>query len=230
MNLPDKHLDLGCGTRPRNPYGRSRLYGVDIRDIPPTDTFESRAANLSLDAIPYADNMFGSVSAFDFIEHIPRVLAVDSGRRTTLPFIDLMNEIWRVLAPGGRLYAVTPAFPAPEVFVDPTHVNVITKRTHFYFSGVSPWARMYGFNGDFKALRVEWVTQPDLSLTVGDEWAAEREEQRRQAEKRKHLSRRLAYGVRESIRFLRGKREWQLPENRKSHLMWEFEAVKPQTE
>ena len=26
-----RHLDLGCGTKPRNPYRRTELHGVDIR-------------------------------------------------------------------------------------------------------------------------------------------------------------------------------------------------------
>src|SRR5690606_4836763 len=30
MSVPDRHLDLGCGDSPRNPYGRTTLCGVDI--------------------------------------------------------------------------------------------------------------------------------------------------------------------------------------------------------
>lgn len=28
------HLDIGCGTVPRNPYGANLLYGIDISFIP----------------------------------------------------------------------------------------------------------------------------------------------------------------------------------------------------
>ena len=28
-----KHLDLGCGLKPRNPYGAELTFGCDIRDI-----------------------------------------------------------------------------------------------------------------------------------------------------------------------------------------------------
>ena len=108
-----------------------------------------------LEPIPFADAYFDSVPAFDFIEHIPRQAVV--GDRVTLPFINLMDEIWRVLKPGGLLYAFTPAYPAPEAFQDPTHVNIITAKTHEYFCGREAYGRNYGFKGDFEATRVQWM-------------------------------------------------------------------------
>jgi SAM-dependent methyltransferase len=225
MSLPDTHLDLGCGKFPRNPYGRTHRYGVDLRGLPSSEAFESRVANLSLEPIPYDEGSFGSVSAFDFIEHIPRVLAVDGGRQTRFPFIELMNEVWRVLAPGGRFYAVTPAFPKPEAFVDPTHVNIITKRTHEYFCGERPLARIYGFEGHFKLLRTGWVSLHDLDFT-GPEKAAEREELERKRARNRQPVRWLVASLRESLRFARGKRGWRLDGDRKNRMLWEFEAVK----
>jgi len=74
MSLPDCHLDLGCGKFPRNPYARGALCGVDIRPLQASDTFDYRIANLSLQPIPWPDDSFGSVSAFDFIEHAARGL------------------------------------------------------------------------------------------------------------------------------------------------------------
>ena len=222
--LPDTHLDLGCGKFPRNPYRQQRLFGVDIRPLPPTPDFESRVANLALDPIPYPDGMFGSVSAFDFIEHIPRVLAVPDERRTILPFIALMNEIWRVMAPGGRLYAVTPAYPQPEAFQDPTHVNIITDRTHEYFCGEVPFGRIYGFEGRFRLVRAHWVRHHNLDFT-GPEKAAEREALARQQRKRREPLRWIAYQLRDAVRLLRGKDHGR-NEHRKAHLLWEFEAVK----
>lgn len=151
-----KHLDLGCGANPRNPYEQNELYGVDIRPLKSTELAQFRQANLFKEPIPFDDNYFGSVSAFDFIEHIPRV-SVNSENESIFPFVCLMNEIWRVLVSGGRFYAVTPVFPSLAAFQDPTHVNIITKDTHNYFCGDSPDAAIYGFNGKFKVLRAQHV-------------------------------------------------------------------------
>ncbi len=161
----DRHLDLGCGTVPRNPYGRRALYGVDLRPLESSADVVFAAANLAFEPIPFADDHFGSVSAFDFIEHMPRVLNGATPQTTVFPFVRLMDEVWRVLADGGLFYALTPCFPALEAFTDPTHVNVITERTHGYFCGESPLARMYGFTGRFTARRAQWVI-PEHSQTV----------------------------------------------------------------
>lgn len=152
--VSDKHLDLGCGDLPRNPYNAQNLYGLDIRKYSDTAQVKFCVANLSLEKIPFETGFFSSVSAFDFIEHIPRVLYDPARGGTFFPFIELMNEIHRVLKPKGRFYAVTPFFPAEEAFKDPTHVNFISSNTHRYFCGDNPMARMYGFNGDFDLLSV----------------------------------------------------------------------------
>jgi SAM-dependent methyltransferase len=151
-----KHLDLGCGLKPRNPYSAQFTYGCDIReiDIPVEELgFVYKNVNLVIDPIPFPDNYFDSVSAYDFLEHIPRQIILPNGQACN-PFINLMSEIHRVLIPGGRFLAFTPAFPYPEAFTDPTHVNFITEETHQYFIGKHPSAAMYGFKGAFDIVQV----------------------------------------------------------------------------
>jgi SAM-dependent methyltransferase len=195
--MPTRHCDLGCGTKPRNPYQREQLFGVDIRAHSEAGV-EVRQANLVMAPIPYPDNFFDSVSAYDFLEHVPRVLPGTLPGTTRFPFVELMNEIWRVLVPGGRLYAITPAFPHPAAFQDPTHVNIITAKTHDYFTRPSLLARMYGFAGDFSALRVMPAKggEFDYEPTAAPDFM-----------RRYRLRRRARRG-----------------EN--SHLVWEFEAHK----
>jgi SAM-dependent methyltransferase len=169
-----KHLDLGCGTRPRNPYKRDALYGIDIRDLSdlPPGVASIRGANLCIDPIPFEDQYFDSVSAFDFLEHVPRVALMSERRETIFPFVRLMNEVWRVLKPNGLFYAITPCYPHQLAFADPTHVNIVTPKTLRYFSGNEPMARMYGFHGAFSVLRQVRVhprgdyhpERPDLTL------------------------------------------------------------------
>ena len=190
-----RHLDLGCGGVPRNPYRRDEAHGIDIALASGLDERLFRRANLSVEPIPHADASFESVSAFDFFEHVPRVLGTADSRGTRFPFIELMNEIHRILKPGGRLWALTPAYPSAEAFQDPTHVNVITERTHEYFCGDAPLGRMYGFHGRFDGLRVEWVVGRDAAIAGPLDW---RQIQRRW---RRRLKGQL------------------------THLLWEFEAL-----
>lgn len=152
--LPRRHLDLGCGTRPRNPYGCDTLFGVDIRDGLSAPGVEAiAAANLAIEPIPFPDNHFDSLSAYDFLEHIPRV-ALDIARGTSrLPYIELMNEVWRVLKPGGLFYAVTPMHSHEKMWRDPTHVNPVTPKSYRYFTEPELGARMYGYRGTFRVLR-----------------------------------------------------------------------------
>jgi SAM-dependent methyltransferase len=196
--MSTRHLDMGCGPAPRNPYGQAELHAVDLVIPAGADPGRFRRANLSLEPIPAPDSTFDSVSAFDFLEHIPRVLPAADGRSTRFPFVELMDEVHRVLRPGGRFYAVTPAFPRPEAFVDPTHVNVITDRTWTYFCGPQPTARLYGYRGAFELLRNEWAHFPEAyAASPVLPW-------------RRRLS-----------------RWWNIRRGRHSHLLWEFACVKP---
>jgi hypothetical protein len=70
-----------------------------------------------------------------------------------------MNESYRVLKKSGILFAVSPAFPSPAAFQDPTHVNFITEATASYFLGANPPAHSlgYGFKGRFKLIRQFWA-------------------------------------------------------------------------
>jgi SAM-dependent methyltransferase len=217
--LPDRHLDLGCGKRPRNPYGRALLCGTDVRALQPEDlpdpAIDYRVANVVLDPIPWPDHHFGSVSAFDFIEHVPRLLMTPDGRSTVFPFVRLMDEVWRVLAPGGCFYALTPAYPSPQAFQDPTHVNIITDQTHTYFCGERPLGRIYGFSGQFEVMRVGWVDQathftavPSTPADHGQPVAPHR---------------RMAHAVRDGVRWLRGRSVGAPPS---IYLLWEWRAIK----
>ena len=147
-----RHLDLGCGDKPRNPYRRAEIVGVDVAGN--AAGVDIRRANVTIEPIPFPDASFDSVSAYDFLEHVPRVLATADGRGTRFPFVELMNEIWRVLLPGGLFYGQTPAFPHATVFQDPTHVNFVTDQSHTYFTRPRLMARPYGFHGDFEVVRV----------------------------------------------------------------------------
>lgn len=145
-------LDLGCGNYPQNPFNAEHVAGCDIREDLEANV---RRCNLALEPIPFASESIDFVTAYQFIEHIPRLLA--HGTSTRFPFIELMSEVHRVLKPGGLFYAKTPSFPSGEAFQDPTHVNFINHNTFpYYFCWHpygGPWGRIYGFQGKFELLK-----------------------------------------------------------------------------
>jgi SAM-dependent methyltransferase len=148
-------LDLGCGANMRNPFAASDVYGVDVRGDLPQGV---RQANLSNEDIPFEDDFFDFCTAFDVLEHIPRSSWTQGNERTA--FIELINEIYRVLKPGGLFLHSTPAYPSKEAFQDPTHVNIITEDTFpLYFCEPVSWARNlgYGFTGRFELVDQRWV-------------------------------------------------------------------------
>lgn len=152
-NLPRpwSTLDLGCGNYPRNPFGADHTFGCDIRED--LEANVSRC-NLALDPIPKASESMDFITAYEFIEHVPRLIASDT---TRFPFVELMSEVHRVLKPGGFFFSKTPSYPSNEVFQDPTHVNFITNNTFpYYFCWHpygGPWGRIYGFNGRFSLVQ-----------------------------------------------------------------------------
>ena len=155
-NVDTKSLDIGCGLNPKNPFDAKNLYGVDLRDDLSLG-FEIKKANLIIEKLPYPSNHFDYVSAFDFIEHIPRIINYKGENK--YPFIELMNEIYRVLKPNGIFLHQTPAFPSGLVFQDPTHVNIITENTfpsYFCSPNVEAKKNGYGFTGNFELIEQRW--------------------------------------------------------------------------
>ncbi len=188
-----KHLDIGCGSSPRNPFNCNELYGVDIIKQQSND-FNYQQCNVILEKLPFDDSSFDSVSAYDFLEHIPRLSIINN--ETQFPFINFMNEAYRVLKPNGIFYAITPCYPRPEAFVDPTHVNFISKKTYRYFTAPKHRARVYGFTGHFEVIRVKKL-----------KFSQETKPQSKLIKLLKNILYTVIY-------------------TKKSHILWEFRAIK----
>src|SRR5579884_1687838 len=92
-------VDLGCGRR-RQPGA----IGVDLVPLPGVDV----VAHLEAAHLPFGDATLDTVLAFNVLEHLedlPRV----------------MQELARVLRPGGRCVVEVPYFASPSAFADATH-------------------------------------------------------------------------------------------------------------
>jgi hypothetical protein len=98
---------------------------------------------------PAADASIGSIRASHVMEHVP------SGQDR----IDVMNEAWRVLIPGGTFEIIVPliigtfgmgpgSFPSilwPAI-ADPTHVSYWCAESFSYFDGTSHYDADYGIS------------------------------------------------------------------------------------
>ncbi|MDE1892466.1 MAG: class I SAM-dependent methyltransferase [Betaproteobacteria bacterium] len=157
-----KALDLGCGITPKNPFFATELFGVDV-DYGIDHTKNILPCDLGMQKLPFPDNSFDFVTAYDLIEHIPRITYKDNERRS--PFLFLMSEIYRVLKDDGIFLSHTPAYPRIAAFSDPTHVNIITTMTFkLYFCLPYNWATRYGFIGSFQMLAEGWDEENLVSI------------------------------------------------------------------
>ena len=104
-------LDLGAAhNRPRGYLGVDQYPGDDV-DI---------VATLP-DRLPVDDNSVGVIRAVDFLEHV-----ADK--------VGLINELYRVLAPGGLLLSQTPSTDGRGAFQDPTHVAFYNENSFWYYT------------------------------------------------------------------------------------------------
>jgi SAM-dependent methyltransferase len=145
-------LDVGSGPDPKNPFGARYIHGADLRENTEKNVV---FADLAIGVLPFDGDSFDFVTAFDVLEHVQRVSMIDG--ETKFPFIGLMNEIFRVLKPGGVFFNIQPCFPGKEAFQDPTHVNIMTEDTLSLYFCEPAWARIYGYEGSFEMIEEGWV-------------------------------------------------------------------------
>ena len=150
-------VDLGSGDFKHNPFKANQVIGIDLEGVGQ----ENLNCRIGIEPIPIRESSIDYVTAYDFVEHVPRVVYYEG--EWINPFINMMNDIWKILKPGGIFYAETPAYPHAEAFQDPTHVNIVTENTINYFTGSVPdargndYGRRYGFKGKFKLNKQEWT-------------------------------------------------------------------------
>lgn len=108
-------LDIGGGNTP-NPG----FVNIDMLPLKTVDI----VWDLEETPWPLPDECVITATASHVLEHINPHKGV---------FINVMNEIWRVLKPGGQFALVVPHASSPGYQQDPTHCNMINETTFHYF-------------------------------------------------------------------------------------------------
>jgi len=137
-------VDLGCGH-----FKRKGFLGIDVDP--------DSAADIVCDlreGIPLDDDAADVVAADNLLEHLGE------------GFRALMNEIWRVCKPTGRVEITVPLFPSQKAVADPTHRRYFTERTFEYFNARSTIWRQFGSAYGFKPFDVLAVRKLDGELEV----------------------------------------------------------------
>jgi SAM-dependent methyltransferase len=116
-------IDLGCGENKNEGF-----VGMDYRKLKGVDIVHD------IEDFPYPlpDECASLAVASHVVEHINPHKGV---------FIDFMNEVWRILKPGGEFMIATPYAGSPGFYQDPTHINPCNEKTWEYFD---PLAKMTG--------------------------------------------------------------------------------------
>jgi len=106
-------LDVGCGISLKEGY-----IGLDKRKLDGVSVVH----DLEVFPYPFDDDTFMEIRGYHIIEHIKPWLTVD-----------FMNELWRIMEPGGLLTLDMPYGGTNSYRQDPTHCNEFIELTFEYF-------------------------------------------------------------------------------------------------
>ncbi len=110
-------LDLGCGTRKREGF-----LGVDRRKFDGVDIVH----DLMVMPWPWDDNSVEEVYCSHLLEHLDH-------NRHNPERVRFMNELYRILKPGGKATIVTPHWASNRAYGDFTHADKPVSEMFFYY-------------------------------------------------------------------------------------------------
>jgi len=129
--MAEKILDLGCGRKKHK-----GSVGLDKYNIPGVDIVH----NMEKTPLPFNDNEFDCVIANHVLEHIEN-------------FFPLMEELWRITKPGGRIKIWVPHAMGVGAYSHPDHKRFFIHSSFIYFSPKSD--KNYYSKARFEILKSE---------------------------------------------------------------------------
>lgn len=133
-------LDIGCGA-----HKQPGTVGVDCRRLPGVEVvcdFEK--------GLPFRESSVGSAFSIHSVEHM----------RDLMRF---MEELYRVCAPGAKVYIKTPYYASRKAFVDPTHVRFMTEESFEYFKGEN----YYRLKTNFRTVSITYSMRKPFKYLPG---------------------------------------------------------------
>jgi len=123
MSYNKTKLNLGAGKDIRSGY-----LNHDIADLPGIDSIH----DLNKYPWPWEQNSFDQIIAMDILEHLGN-------------FVNAMEELHRILKPGGKVIIRVPYWNHSCAYIDPTHKRGFHEQTFHFFDLDSPYYKERGY-------------------------------------------------------------------------------------
>lgn len=117
-------LLIGCGSRrikiihDGNPEFNSDLVTLDIN----SDHDPDYVHDLTQLPLPFPDESFNEIHAYEVLEHT-------GAQGDYRFFFAQFSEFWRLLKPGGKIFATVPSIKSPWLWGDPSHTRALPKES-----------------------------------------------------------------------------------------------------
>lgn len=143
-------LDLACGQRCKEGFeGVDLVGGHGVTHV----------VDLMRPRWPFDPDSVNEIWCSHFVEHLPNLIV-------------FMDNVHRILKPGGIVRIVAPYYTSMRAFQDPTHVRFITDASFCYFD--AEWRKREGLShypiaSDFEQLEVKHWINPAWEHMKGDD-------------------------------------------------------------
>jgi SAM-dependent methyltransferase len=144
-------VDLGAARRKPPGY-----LGVDQYPGEGVDIVATLPGKLDL-----PDDSVGLMRAVNFLEHVPAK-------------VPLINELYRLLAPGGMLLTMTPSSDGRGAYQDPSHVAYYNENSFWYYTDNQYRTFVPDIEAKFQTSRLvtyfpsEWHSEKNISYVVAN--------------------------------------------------------------
>lgn len=147
-------LDIACGN-----HKDMGWVGIDIQALPGVDLVH----DLNMHPWPVKAGSVEAAKAWHIVEHIPPVAVMEKGTRR--PFIEFMDECWRVLKVGARIDIETPYGSSVGFYHDPTHCNPCDEITFEHFDPDFQRYQTYQPK-PWKIVSLRWAVDSQLNVVL----------------------------------------------------------------